>query len=373
MNDWQNNQAQLLQERYDLLKFILPNYEEGHIILRSSLRDFLNNPNLKKRKPKILDLGCGAGETTLQILGSNDNAQVLAIDGSTDFLEQAKINLFSYQQRIAFLESDVLKALKTIQANSIDAVVSGYLLHNLENKYRDEIFKECHRILKEGGRLFNLDIVGMRNNSEILKTNLKRLKVFKQLGRPDLRLAWKQHYLNDEKTKLQAKTQITHLTRVGFKTADYIWQKDSDSLCIATKGKLSIFYAMPFGKKTYSQIIAERKAVHILCDKYKVKCIEQFIGVESKDGYAKRNFKPGWVMDKDKHYINLADVVMADFSLPSIGRDMEIIIAKELLHKPIISIVNTKDISTHFWIRHYSDYIVKDLETALKLITKHRP
>ena len=108
------------------------------------LKDQLNN------KDNVLEIGCGTGIFSTVIA---EKAQhLVATDMSTEMLSLAKTRLQEYSNvevkpvdghNIAFTES------------AFDVVFMGNVVHIVSEP--GKILRECHRILKQGGRLLLID------------------------------------------------------------------------------------------------------------------------------------------------------------------------------------------------------------------------
>lgn len=372
MNDWQTTAAALLWERYDLLKFVMPHYEEVHIRMRDELRSYAGRHPYSSRL-EVLDIGCGSGVTALQALEADMRFHVKAVDDSSGAIEAAQMNLSAYADRIGFTCVEMLSFLRLSPDCSFHAVVSGYALHNLESEYRKSVLHECYRVLKPDGVFINADIVGLgakEENQKELVDRLNKLRLFRKIGRDDLHVAWTNHYEADEATKLGFEEQSRLLQRCGFVEVKYIWQDGFDSLCIATKKIRQVFVAMPFGSKSFAELTKERQMLHEVAQRYGIALVEQFVGVENEPEYSDRSYDPAWVIEKDKYFIQQADLVIADFRGASIGRDMEVALAKELYHKVVVVIVDDSNIRTSFWLRRFSDYVVSSINEAFMVAKK---
>lgn len=127
---------------------------------------------------------------------------------------------------------------------------------------------------------------------------------------------------------------------------------------------------MPFTGKSYESILKERTRLRKQAEKYNLELLEQFKGIEEKKKFEEHAYGPMYIAEKYHSLIKKADILIADYSGHSIGRDCEIIIAKEIFDKRVIAIIPNKSMRNHPWIRLYSDYIVSDLISAFKLANK---
>ena len=133
---------------------------------------------------------------------------------------------------------------------------------------------------------------------------------------------------------------------------------------------MKIFYAMPFTGKTYEKLVEERSRILNTAKSFGLDVIEQFIGIEQKEGFENHSYGPLFIAEKDHSLIKESDLLIADFENHSIGRDCELIMAKEILDKRVISIVPDSYMKNHPWVRLYSDYIVSNQNEAFELALK---
>lgn len=134
-------------------------------------------------------------------------------------------------------------------------------------------------------------------------------------------------------------------------------------------GRLKVFVSMPFTGKAWEALVQERRDLHVLAQKYDMEIVEQFIGYQGKEDFENKDYNPSFILAKDKNFIKEADVVVADFSTPSIGTDCEVTIAKELFDKKIYGVVPVER-RRHMWLRFYCDYFFDTTEEAFAKIQR---
>jgi len=124
-------------------------------ILRSFMSHFLSSPGVKQ----ILDLGCGDGILTEELLQVDGSLAVTLLDGSEDMLAKARQRLAKYGDfryiRASFqdlLEKDVL-------AERYAFIVSSMAIHHLTLREKTMLFKKIHALLEDGGYFVNIDVV----------------------------------------------------------------------------------------------------------------------------------------------------------------------------------------------------------------------
>ena len=95
-----------------------------------------------KPASSVLDIGCGAGNSTKKI--SDSGADVIGIDFSEKMVAEAS----STHQNITFKQSDAENI--PVEDNSKDVVISNFVVHHFAEP--NKVFKEISRVLKPNGK-----------------------------------------------------------------------------------------------------------------------------------------------------------------------------------------------------------------------------
>jgi demethylmenaquinone methyltransferase/2-methoxy-6-polyprenyl-1,4-benzoquinol methylase len=106
------------------------------------------------QNPAILDIACGTGDLSFEILRQIPDAHIIGIDLARPMLDifQKKSN----EKRASILiELGDVEALRYAD-HSFDAVTIGFATRNFSRL--DIAFKEIHRVLKPGGIFINLEL-----------------------------------------------------------------------------------------------------------------------------------------------------------------------------------------------------------------------
>ena len=116
-------------------------------------------PNILKlieQEPKnALEIGCGAGFTTKELLNRFPRMRLTAIDIDSEQVKKAKRNLNTEDKsRFQVLMADAAKLPFTPE--SFDTVFVFDTLHHIANF--EESIKEISRVLKNGGCLYIMDV-----------------------------------------------------------------------------------------------------------------------------------------------------------------------------------------------------------------------
>ncbi len=102
------------------------------------------------KNDKILDIGCGAGRTTINLY-KNGYKNIIGLDLSSKLIEYAKDYATKNNLDIEFINGDATKL--DFESNMFDVVIFSY--NGMQcipgKKNRDSVLKEVYRVLKPGG------------------------------------------------------------------------------------------------------------------------------------------------------------------------------------------------------------------------------
>lgn len=193
----------------------------------------------------VIEIGCGTGATTEQILPADPRIKVAALDISKPMIEQTQKKLGSYvkQGKLSLVHADALDYLsdwRNVCDNSIDYFVSASTIHNIPRKQRALLHKLVYRVLKFGGVFINGDKIAQDDQSEHNKAliyELSCLKKIDEMGRPDLRLAWESHYRRDNQKRFIVKEgeYMKDLKDAGFCNVQKLYRKHMAAIVSGVK------------------------------------------------------------------------------------------------------------------------------------------
>jgi len=124
-------------------------------ILKSFYRCFLAN----KRNNKILDLGCGDGILTQELLKIDESISATLVDGSEEMLTKAKKKLSGFEG-IKYVRASFQELLKKdVVLSNFDFVVSSLAIHHLDRNEKKSLFEYIYSRLNSGGYFVNIDVV----------------------------------------------------------------------------------------------------------------------------------------------------------------------------------------------------------------------
>ncbi|MEP5621086.1 MAG: methyltransferase domain-containing protein, partial [Hyphomicrobiales bacterium] len=106
----------------------------------------------------ILDMGCTIGHSSIPYLDIFPGAEVHAIDVAAPCLEYGHYRAKSLGKAVHFSQQNAEKT--NYPDESFDLIVSHILMHETSHKALKNIINECHRLLKPGGMMIHMDVVG---------------------------------------------------------------------------------------------------------------------------------------------------------------------------------------------------------------------
>jgi ubiquinone/menaquinone biosynthesis C-methylase UbiE len=107
-----------------------------------------------QRTLRLIDLGCGTGRFLDLVKQAWPRLPLLGLDLSEAYIRHAR-HFLRRRSRINFVVANA-EAIP-VPDNTVDAVTSIFMVHELPSKVRRVVIKECERVLKPGGRLILLD------------------------------------------------------------------------------------------------------------------------------------------------------------------------------------------------------------------------
>jgi len=169
--------------------------------------------------PKILDLGCGYGDVTAEVLKHMPLASVCMVDFSEEMIQRSR-ERFQDNKNILILHQDLNQGLPDqLQPQEFEVVVSCFALHHVEFDRRIPLYLQICQVLKNNGVFINGD--RFREHSPLLHT-----WVF------DTWVNWMQHQIHEklgrEKTFAEVKNhQMALDDQLGDKPGT-IWDMQQD-------------------------------------------------------------------------------------------------------------------------------------------------
>lgn len=130
----------------DWVREEIPAYDE--------LQEHLVGASVRVHAHRILDLGCGTGETARRLLDVHRHAELHGIDGSDEMVEAANQSLAG---RPAHFRTGQLEHL--LPAGGYDLIASALAVHHLTAADKRVLFDRVAQALNLGGRFVLADVV----------------------------------------------------------------------------------------------------------------------------------------------------------------------------------------------------------------------
>lgn len=119
----------------------------------------------------VLDLGSGGGfDCFLAAKQVGKSGHVIGVDMTMDMVEKARSNAEKGGYKNVEFRLGELEHLP-VADNSVDIIISNCVVNLVPDK--DQVFRECLRVLKPGGRMMISDIVLNRELPEEIKNDVK--------------------------------------------------------------------------------------------------------------------------------------------------------------------------------------------------------
>jgi tRNA (cmo5U34)-methyltransferase len=113
---------------------------------------------LSSANPRIIDLGCGLGDVTAEIVKLKPDVEVLMLDFSDEMIRRSS-ERFRDNKNITVVKQDLNQGISGItDEREFDAVVSCFALHHVEFENRIKLYSDIRAILKERGLFINGDL-----------------------------------------------------------------------------------------------------------------------------------------------------------------------------------------------------------------------
>jgi ubiquinone/menaquinone biosynthesis C-methylase UbiE len=107
---------------------------------------------------QVLEIGCGTGNLLLLAKAGQPDAAVVGLDPDLSALARARRKARRRKMDLQ-LDRGYADALPYAD-DSVDVVLSSFMLHHLPDGEREQAAREVHRVLRPGGRLHVVDMGG---------------------------------------------------------------------------------------------------------------------------------------------------------------------------------------------------------------------
>lgn len=182
---------------------------------------------------RVLDLGCGDGILLGTVLNHFPQAKGVGVDFSPPMLDQARIQLGVFDDRVELVEGDLsTPSWKDGVKGNFDAIISGYAIHHLSDLRKQGLYQEIWHCLEPGGLFLNTEHVASvtpRMEEIFNRTMSEQLWRHRhERGDPISQEELHQKYITrpDRSANILAPVfvQCQWLEEIGFEEVDCFWK-----------------------------------------------------------------------------------------------------------------------------------------------------
>jgi demethylmenaquinone methyltransferase/2-methoxy-6-polyprenyl-1,4-benzoquinol methylase len=178
-------------------------------------REVIRKVSLKPQA-RILDLGAGTGDLAFETLKQQPTCVPFASDFTLEMIHKGKLR--PNAERLTWAAGDATQL--PFESETVDAVVSGFLLRNVVNIRR--ALEEQHRVLKPGGMMVALDTTRPRPGPLAPLVRFHMHTVIPALGKLIARDREAYTYLPDSSEQFLLAEQLAALmVRTGFQEVGF--------------------------------------------------------------------------------------------------------------------------------------------------------
>tara|TARA_B100000965_G_scaffold401001_1_gene423934 strand:- start:497 stop:1558 length:1062 start_codon:yes stop_codon:yes gene_type:complete len=142
--------------------------------LKRGLKKYLSDPS---KKVKVLDIATGTGRTLQQIQSALPDVELYGLDLSGSYLKQASKYLGSRSGDLVQLTKGNAEKMP-YASSSFQALTCVFLLHELPREARQNVLKECFRLLEPGGTLVLADSIQIEDSPKFISIMENFHKIF---------------------------------------------------------------------------------------------------------------------------------------------------------------------------------------------------
>ncbi|MDA8325218.1 MAG: methyltransferase domain-containing protein [Nitrospiraceae bacterium] len=123
------------------------------------LKSFFRRHRKETGGNTVLDLGCGDGILTHELLTVDPTLSATLVDGSADMLEKARKRLAGFRN-IDYVQASFQQMVKSnVPGREFDFAISSLAIHHLSQAEKKELFGYIYSVLTNSGHFLNIDVV----------------------------------------------------------------------------------------------------------------------------------------------------------------------------------------------------------------------
>jgi tRNA (cmo5U34)-methyltransferase len=198
----------------DRIRKIIPRYDE-------MLEALVSSTALREGGVRVLDIGCGTGAASEQLLRTRPEAQLTCLDMTESMLDLARRRLEGRGARF------VLADIHEFDLDGpYDAVISSLALHHLvSDQDKKDVYRRILDALAPGGSFFNADIV-LGSSDAVQEMYMMKWKehMYRSFPRTEVDEVQVPRYRRED-SPARLVDHLRWLEEVGFKDVDIIWKR----------------------------------------------------------------------------------------------------------------------------------------------------
>jgi len=199
----------------DLILRLIPGYREMLSSLVASI------PFENSKPIKVLDLGCGTGNVSLEVKKRYPDSKIICIDLAENMIDIARFKLSDYHD----IDYHVVDLRDFDFDQDYDLVISSLVLHHLtSDEEKIAVYRRIYDSLKVGGVFYNADTV-LASSEYLEQVNMEQWKEFmlKTTSENEIKEKWLPRYY-DEDHPSPLLDHVDWLREIGFKEVDVPWK-----------------------------------------------------------------------------------------------------------------------------------------------------
>ncbi|MCK4777691.1 MAG: class I SAM-dependent methyltransferase [Actinomycetia bacterium] len=169
---------------------------------------------------KLIDLGCGTGNISLEIKKRFPQAKITCVDIAENMLEKAKVKLKHFND----VEFFVGEFTNFNIDKKFDIAASSLAIHHLTDEDKYHFFQKIFESLLGEGVFIIADVI-LGSNDFLTNLYISKWKDFMKKSIPEIEIEnkWMKKYKKEDiPSKLT--DQLNWLKKIGFKDIDIIWK-----------------------------------------------------------------------------------------------------------------------------------------------------
>lgn len=141
------------------MRYIMRVFQGDEYFRERIIEDTLKNSGIEEIDSvidlRVLDIGCGSGDSSFAIQNALPFSRVFGIDLSNYMVTLANARKLSKGSNVQFLRGDAIKI--PFHRNSVDVICSFAMFHEMPQEYSRGVIFEVTRVLRNGGLIYIWD------------------------------------------------------------------------------------------------------------------------------------------------------------------------------------------------------------------------